>query len=378
MAPALAAAAATRSAAQRRLPHTRTIIAAGLLSTRTLSTVLLSTTTSENIPAWREHASIVVGFLSIACWVTVYSPQLLENYRNKSSEGLSTLFILIWLAGDALNWLGALLQGLLWTQIALAGYYVFCDIALLWQAYYYTKYYLNGVRIERHPIAHGNIVPSTTNGTHAASETTPLLQGATQPGASTITNASAISISRRPTRKSQIILWSTATTFVAAVGVIAFFVFKPASSPGGSPPPHVHPPSPDGPGAGIPKHQWRWDAQIYGWASALLYLTSRIPQIMKNRKTYCEGLSMALFVFALLGNSTYVASIMLKSTDPEYLLENASWLVGSLGVVFLDFIVLAQFVKYAPEREKLRLEVEAAAEAEAAAVQALAQPHASA
>ncbi|CAD6982540.1 unnamed protein product [Tilletia controversa] len=293
MAPALAAAAATRSAAQRRLPHTRTIIAAGLLSTRTLSTVLLSTTTSENIPAWREHASIVVGFLSIACWVTVYSPQLLENYRNKSSEGLSTLFILIWLAGDALNWLGALLQGLLWTQ-------------------------------------------------------------------------------------SQIILWSTATTFVAAVGVIAFFVFKPASSPGGSPPPHVHPPSPDGPGAGIPKHQWRWDAQIYGWASALLYLTSRIPQIMKNRKTYCEGLSMALFVFALLGNSTYVASIMLKSTDPEYLLENASWLVGSLGVVFLDFIVLAQFVKYAPEREKLRLEVEAAAEAEAAAVQALAQPHASA
>ncbi|CAD6981623.1 unnamed protein product [Tilletia controversa] len=67
---------------------------------------------------------------------------------------------------------------------------------------------------------------------------------------------------------------------------------------------------------------------------------------------------MALFVFALLGNSTYVASIMLKSTDPEYhLLENASWLVGSLGVVFLDFIVLAQFVKYAPEREKLRLEV---------------------
>ncbi|CAD6933637.1 unnamed protein product [Tilletia controversa] len=152
--------------------------------------------------------------------------------------------------------------------------------------------------------------------------------------------------------------YSLATTFVAAVGVIAFFVFKPASSSGESPPPHVHPPSPDGSGAGIPKHQWRRDAQIYGWASALLYLTSRIPQIMKNRKTYCEGLSMALFVFALLGNSTYVASIMLKSTDPEYhLLENASWLVGSLGVVFLDFIVLAQFVKYAPEREKLRLEV---------------------
>ncbi|CAD6980770.1 unnamed protein product, partial [Tilletia controversa] len=94
--------------------------------------------------------------------------------------------------------LGALLQGLLWTQNALAGYYVCCDIALLWQAY--TKCHTNGVRIERHPLAHGNIVPSTTNGTLAASENTPFLRGATEPGASTITNASAISISRRPTR----------------------------------------------------------------------------------------------------------------------------------------------------------------------------------
>ncbi|KAE8222737.1 hypothetical protein CF319_g4119 [Tilletia indica] len=379
MAPALTAAktaATTTARAVRRLPPTHTLIAAALLSTRTLSLIAQqsSSAAQNDLPAWREHASIVVGFLSIACWVTVYSPQLLENYRNKSAEGLSTLFVLIWLAGDALNWLGALLQGLLWTQIALAGYYVFCDIALLWQAYYYTKYYLNGVRIERHPLAHGNIVPSTINGTHAASESTPLLHGgANHPSASAITNASAISISRRPSRKQQLLLWGTAIGFVASVGVIAFFVFKPATSPDQSKPPHFEPPSPDGPGAGIPKHKWRWDAQIYGWSSALLYLISRIPQIIKNRKTYCEGLSMALFVFALLGNSTYVASIMLKSLDPEYLLENASWLVGSLGVVFLDFIVLAQFVKYAPEREKLRLEVEAAAEAEAAAAEALAR-----
>ncbi|KAK0523884.1 putative vacuolar membrane transporter for cationic amino acids [Tilletia horrida] len=360
----------------RRLPPKRALFAAALLSTRTLSFIAAGAGASaaQEIPAWREQAALVVGFISIAAWVTVYTPQLLENYRNKSAEGLSTLFVLIWLAGDALNWLGALLQGLLWTQIALAGYYVICDILLLWQAYYYTKYYLNGVRIERHPIAHGNLVP-TANGTHAASETTPLLQHAAGagPGASTITNASAISISRRPSRKAQFLFWSTAIGFVAGVGVISFFVFKPAHSPDQPPPPHVEPPSPDGPGAGIPKHTWRWDAQIYGWTSAFLYLASRIPQIIKNRKTYCEGLSMALFVFALLGNSTYVASIMLKSLEPEYLLENASWLVGSLGVVFLDFVVLGQFVKYAPEREKLRAEVEAAAAAEQAAAEALAQ-----
>ncbi|KAK0548433.1 putative vacuolar membrane transporter for cationic amino acids [Tilletia horrida] len=356
---------ALASSTSHRLTAKSVALGAAAVSARTISFALASSaaaaSTSDTVPAWREHAALVMGFVSIACWVTVYTPQLLENYRNKSAEGLSTAFVLIWLAGDALNWLGAFLQGLLWTQIALAGYYVFCDIALLWQAWYYTKYYLNGLPIQRHPLAHGTVVP----GSNGHTETTPLLHNNNQPGASTITNASAISISRRPSKKQQFLLWGTAIGFVTAVGVISFFMLKP-KGPHQSPP-DVELPSPDGPSAGIPKHEWRWDAQIYGWASAFLYLASRIPQIIKNRKTYCEGLSMALFVFALLGNSTYVASIMLKSLDPDYLLENASWLVGSLGVVFLDFVVLAQFVKYAPEREKIRLQVEAAAEAEAQA-----------
>ncbi len=63
----------------------------------------------------------------------------------------------------------------------------------------------------------------------------------------------------------------------------------------------------------------------------------RVPQILKNRTTKCEGLSLALFVFAVAGNLTYVASILLKSTERDYLVESFSWLVGSLGTVFLDF-----------------------------------------
>lgn len=80
---------------------------------------------------------------------------------------------------------------------------------------------------------------------------------------------------------------------------------------------------------------------------------SRIPQIFKNRQTKCEGLSLALFLFAVAGNLTYVASILIKSTDREYLIESASWLVGSLGTVFLDFIVLSQFVAYRDARNAM-------------------------
>ena len=36
-----------------------------------------------------------------------------------------------------------------------------------------------------------------------------------------------------------------------------------------------------------------------------------------------------------------------------YLVENMSWIVGSVGTIFLDGIVFYQFVRYAPERAAL-------------------------
>lgn len=97
----------------------------------------------------------------------------------------------------------------------------------------------------------------------------------------------------------------------------------------------------------------RWDAQFLGWLSAILYLSSRIPQIFKNRHTKCAGLSLALFIFAVGGNFTYVFSILLKDMSWPYLVENMSWIMGSVGTIFLDFIVLYQFIIYAPERRRI-------------------------
>lgn len=85
----------------------------------------------------------------------------------------------------------------------------------------------------------------------------------------------------------------------------------------------------------------------------MVTVSSRVPQIIKNRTTKCEGLSLALFVFAVAGNLTYVASILFKSTEREYLIESASWLVGSLGTVFLDFVVLGQFIAYRKSRREI-------------------------
>jgi hypothetical protein len=60
---------------------------------------------------------------------------------------------------------------------------------------------------------------------------------------------------------------------------------------------------------------------------------------VKNMETKCEGLSVALFLFAIGGNITYVLSICVVSMEWKHLATNASWLAGSGLTVFLDFYV---------------------------------------
>jgi uncharacterized protein with PQ loop repeat len=69
-----------------------------------------------------ETISGITGSISIVCWLVVFSPQIIENFRRRSGEGLSLSFLVIWLAGDVFNVLGAILQHVLPTMIILAVY----------------------------------------------------------------------------------------------------------------------------------------------------------------------------------------------------------------------------------------------------------------
>jgi uncharacterized membrane protein YagU involved in acid resistance len=52
--------------------------------------------------------------------------------------------------------------------------------------------------------------------------------------------------------------------------------------------------------------QWHLISQLLGWGSAILYCSSRIPQIMQNfRNESVEGLSLVMFIFSVVGNITY-------------------------------------------------------------------------
>ncbi|KAF9564710.1 hypothetical protein EC968_004431 [Mortierella alpina] len=95
-------------------------------------------------------------------------------------------------------------------------------------------------------------------------------------------------------------------------------------------------------------------ALLLGWSSAALYLGSRVPQIYKNwRLRSCEGLSLLMFVFSLLGNSLFIASIFLSSTERSYLIRNMPWWLGSAGTLLFDLTIFIQFFLYkeqVPER----------------------------
>ncbi|KIY71245.1 PQ-loop-domain-containing protein [Cylindrobasidium torrendii FP15055 ss-10] len=256
--------------------------------------------------------SSIFGWVSLASWIIVYSPQIYENYALQSGEGLSIVFVYIWLLGDLCNLVGAGLAGLLPTVIILAVYYTVCDVTLLVQVYYY-----------RGKAARKASNEGLRNGD---SEETPLINGNSRAQEET------------PIR-TIILRYVGAVLFICFVGIFAWGISSTAGSDGGDE-------AEDSPQDEKMSTKLKWTVQILGWSSALLYLGARIPQIAKNVHTRCEGLAPGLFFFAIFGNLTYALSICAKSTDVDYLVVNGSWLAGSTLTILLDIIVLGQFFYY--------------------------------
>ena len=163
------------------------------------------------------------------------------------------------------------------------------------------------------------------------------------------------SVTRRKPSSFQIFIFNTfAIALVCAAGVLGWYVSIRSSSGNG-------PSERKAPGV-LALDLW---GQIFGYLCAALYLFSRIPQLLLNwRRQSTEGVSLLFFLFACIGNLTYVLSIFAYSPVCEgrkngecrpgeqlriyarYILVNASWLLGSLGTLILDLGIFAQFIAY--------------------------------
>ncbi|CUS07845.1 unnamed protein product [Tuber aestivum] len=281
----------------------------------------------------------ITGSISIACWIVVFSPQIIANFRRGSAEGLSLAFLVVWLVGDVFNVLGAVLQGVLPTMVMLALYYTLADIVLLFQCLYYNRVNSRNATPETEsllPISSGSA--TVVDGSHL-SPATPLLDPAKEP----------IQPEQQGVMRS-IFFNAFSILMVCLAGVLGWWASNRYSDS-------------DPPAEGDHNDlSFSVLGQTFGYFCAVLYLASRVPQILLNyRRQSCEGISLLFFLFACLGNMTYVASILayvphggdgMGQEYRRYIAVNASWLLGSIGTLFLDLIIFAQFFWYRSTEEE--------------------------
>ena len=342
--------------------------------------------------------------ISIACWVVVYSPQIIENFRRSSADGLSLAFLVIWLLGDISNVLGAVLQGVLPTMTILAMYYVIADFVLLGQRFYYRGSGLSERAAEDGRLEvpteetallgqeiSGDADPSSPKGfvdvdvenpsarakpAAPAPMVAPYASSVVVPGPSSTPSATLFPSAFIVSILSKV----SAVILVCLAGVGGWYLSSRSSRSHQAPPssPHVHP----GLLQDSSPHLNLW-GQLFGYLCAACYLGSRIPQILLNHsRKSTEGVSILFFIFCCIGNITYALSIFayeprcagVESGRREgqgpgpgpgpgpagnkcehgdwqraywrYILVDASWVVGSLGALTLDSIIFVQFWMY--------------------------------
>ncbi|KAJ1283235.1 hypothetical protein BS78_03G113000 [Paspalum vaginatum] len=367
----------------------------------------------------KDVAALSLGLASVISWGIAEVPQIITNYRQKSTEGLSIAFLMTWIVGDMFNLVGCFLEpATLPTQFYMALLYTITTLILTGQTIYYSHIYhrlkakkcratsktqkqqlgdaslLEKLLGAKDSGFSGNNMPDAT--VPISSSPIPVNTKSVEQYQGSSPNAdyyymSARSLSRSPVptsgtwlgnnnqssrtppqtndrRGSLIGEIASAHSAPSAVTKNALSVVPWMGLLLGASVLHIlvgntHKEIPsgtiipvgrrlllfaddDGTGSEI--------GSFLGWAMAIIYMGGRLPQIFLNmQRGHAEGLNPLMFTFALVGNSTYVGSILVNSLDWSKLRPNLPWLVDAGGCVLLDFFIILQFLyfHYRKQRE---------------------------
>ncbi|KAH9307856.1 hypothetical protein KI387_035767, partial [Taxus chinensis] len=382
----------------------------------------------------RDYVSVGFGLISLVSWAVAEVPQIITNFKNGSTEGVSLVFLMTWVVGDLFNLIGCWLEpATLPTQFYTALLYTFSTILLVCQIIYYdyfckcwkmrkgkaqfkdqpkqlfkseqnddkkgepvkvadqsisyssetakrtsadTNKFFNVLPVSSLPIpsvspgnkhnAVGNLY--YTSARSLASSRTPtgsyMLQsrGFGRSCPSYILSRSSVDeeglltnlISPSP-RNSKTILRSVASTILFVGGMnylklpsynnITSFSLSAEAKSGSVIIIITGRKLLQGMGAGVfssrvMKEESSSELGTWlGWLMAAIYMGGRLPQISLNiKRGTVEGLNPLMFMFALIGNATYVGSIIIRTLKWEKLKPNMPWLVDAGVCVLLDFI----------------------------------------
>ncbi|XP_029965294.1 lysosomal amino acid transporter 1 homolog [Salarias fasciatus] len=234
-----------------------------------------------------EYCSVVIGLISMFCFLLSTLPQVYEAYRNgKVEEAMSLGFLLFLFGGDVTSFAGCYLTSQLPIQVVTVVFYIFTDLILISQFLYYK-------------------IKNSSN-------------------------------RKRPVLKWICFTWCGAATLVLlALPKLIMDNSTPLDSQ-----------------SSATSRSVEITGYVCGYTASVFYLCSRFPQLYKNfQRQSTEGTSYLLFALAMMGNGTYGLSVIvvlpaLRGSKHSFIIKHLAWLIGSMGVLVLDFLVTAQFIIY--------------------------------
>ncbi|XP_019175385.1 PREDICTED: probable vacuolar amino acid transporter YPQ3 [Ipomoea nil] len=330
-----------------------------------------------------DEISFVVGIISLICWGVAEIPQIVTNFKNKSSSGVSLAFLCTWILGDVFNLVGCVLEpATLPTQFFTALLYTATTVVLVLQAIYYDHFLpwwkcrdKNTIlvkdnerealkqRSRHHRTAPAVEVPCQTHyyftsARTLASSDTPtycyIMARSGPPALQYDADSSSedetvpLSSSQKPVSQPRSIPRATAYgTFLAAaahfpVGGKSLIMEAQTKFAGRRL---------------LQEHEFDSSVagQWLGWLMAAIYMGGRVPQIWLNiKRGSVEGLNPLMFVFVLIANATYVGSILVRSTEWEKMKANMPWLLDAVACVVLDLFIILQYLYYTHKKIKKR------------------------
>jgi len=353
----------------------------------------LSTYFHVCIPTPLAFVSTALGTLSIVSWLFAQLPQIYKNHQLQSTAGLSMYFLIEWCLGDTTNLLGCLLTKQASWQIVVASYYVFVDVCLVSQYFWYT-YFKPQIEGQRSYSASGSDCSdsdsdiinglSPINSNFSQEEfVSPKKLDPDSPPPSQPRDAPDFSDANyekaSPSRSSPILLrasedpsskWEPGPSprTVLYIATLCALISKSSAAPTFT-------------NLAIdtdaPLLRLDTPAEIAGtilsWFSTLLYLGSRLPQLYKNwDRQSTAGLSPLLFMAAFCGNFFYSTSLLTNPNAwydfPPYgghgwaggegserwlwIARAAPFFLGAAGVLGLDGAMGMQFLLYRESKEE--------------------------
>jgi uncharacterized protein with PQ loop repeat len=307
------------------------------------------------IPTTLALTSTILGILSILSWLFAQVPQILKNFRLRSTSGLSLLFLLEWLFGDVSNLLGSIFTHQATWQVFLASYYCCVDCVLVgqWLWYEHLRHGRSVRRLRWWKSDDGDDEGPVRSRRRRRKQ----IRQQKSPGSPPLIQGVPVGSGSKPIdakSKKHSFLDETTSTPSASSSLrqggspfrIPHFSFPAAqqqsSTPPSQPRPIIRHPAPASPmpsprtllaislllavaaRAADPSPKgaltmldddalpWKeWAGRAFSWLSTLLYLGSRVPQLAHNAKRRSTaGLSASLFAAAFCGNLFYASSLL--------------------------------------------------------------------